>query len=99
SRAVDRSPELCRHSSGERRRRVRHGERRQELAVPEQPPDRAVLHGGGRQQHAVHAVRRPAGQQRVVRAVEQRGWWRRWGRRRGRGWGWGWGWAQRRRVV
>src|SRR5207253_4589873 len=37
--------------------------------------------------------RRPAGQQRVVRAVEQRGWWWRWGRRRSRRW------TQRRRVV
>src|SRR5881396_2025232 len=89
--AVDRPAEPRPHDPGERRRRVCHGERRQELAVPEQPPDRAVLHGSGRQQHALHAVRRPAGQQRVVRAVEQRGWWRRWGRRRGRGWGGGGG--------
>src|SRR2546430_10850964 len=85
-----RSPKPRPHDPGERRRGVRHGERRQELAVPEQPSDRAVLHGGGGQQHSLHALRRPAGQQRVVRALEQGGRWLRWGRRRGTGGGWGW---------
>src|SRR5207248_425571 len=79
-RVVDRPPEPGPHDPGERRRRLRDGERRQELAVPQQSADRAVLHGGGRQQHALHAVRRAAGQQRVVRAVERCKRWRR-GRR------------------
>src|SRR2546430_10316217 len=48
-----RSPKPRPHDPGERRRGVRHGERRQELAVPEQPSDRAGLHGGGGQQHSL----------------------------------------------
>ena len=58
------------HDPGERRRRLRDRQRRRELALVQQPADRAVLHGRGRQQRAVQPVRRAAGQQRLVRALE-----------------------------
>src|SRR5207244_12718782 len=90
-RVVDRSAESRPHDPGERRRGVRDGERRQVVALSQQPADRAVLHGRRRQQLTVHVVRRPAGQQRLVRAVDERRR-RRGGGRGGGGGGGGRGW-------
>ena len=45
-------------------------ERRQELDLPRQPAHRAGLHGGHRRPGPLPDLRRPAGQRRLVRAVE-----------------------------
>src|SRR5581483_2410681 len=69
-RAVDRPRQPRAHDPGQRRRGVRDRGRGEELAVPEQSADRAVLHGRGRERGSLSPVRRFAGQQRVVRALE-----------------------------